>query len=106
MTIKETIKKAIEGGYQKDTIEKVGYDKFLHVALKNFEAPLMSYKFWQALGKAMGWSVETFCPFHHGGGDTEECEDGDYVNETEMKWHEFIHHLAEGKDAESYFKEL
>ena len=48
--------------------------------------------FWQALGKARGW--------------------GDFLNETDGRpawidrWHRFIDHLASGKDAEGFFKNL
>lgn len=57
--------------------------------------------FWQALGKAEGW---------------EDPEKGDDFPEAEVldlkqtgwnaRWHHFIDHLAEGKDANSFFTNL
>lgn len=52
--------------------------------------------FWQALGRARGWEhiIET-----HLRADIIVLEWRDY-------WHRFIDHLAEGKDAESFFAAL
>lgn len=47
--------------------------------------------FWQALGKARGWG--------EGDGSVKVWDWRGY-------WHRFIDHLAEGKDAESFFKDL
>jgi hypothetical protein len=81
--------------------------------------------FWQSLGKAMGWeckeckddgfTAEHDSPNRHG-------EDGECVNcpiqvqcescrggldvKWKKEWHRFIDHLAEGKDAESFFESL
>lgn len=47
--------------------------------------------FWRALGKARGWS------------DTYHADwKGDY----KYHWHRFINHLAEGGEAEQFFKNL
>ena len=117
MTIQEAIGKAIDNGWRADIVEKVGKERFLEVSLKNFEMPLMSRTFWQSLGKAMGWKEETrFCKSGDG------CEFNgkrmherdcvweymfDFRNaESTEKWKNLIDHLAEGKDIESFFKEL
>lgn len=67
--------------------------------------------FWQALGKACGW--ELVCRDCENGIDSKYCKTGwhdeaTWIKKTmwKYKWHKFIDHLAEGKDAESFFKEL
>jgi hypothetical protein len=50
--------------------------------------------FWQALGKARGWDIA------YGSYGWETAE------EWKVNWHRFIDHLAEGKDAESFFAQL
>lgn len=62
--------------------------------------------FWQALGKARGWEQENGWSGHVWG-----FEDGPHgENIIVMNWEnamlDFNHHLAEGKDAESFFKDL
>ena len=49
--------------------------------------------FWQALGKAWGWEKDDHHYYSH------SCNTA-----WEFKWHCFIDHLAEGKDAESFFQ--
>src|SRR5689334_13906234 len=49
--------------------------------------------FWQALGKARGWELED---------RAWRCGEDRYRH----YWHRFIDHLAEGKDAESFFRDL
>lgn len=62
--------------------------------------------FWQALGKARGWfTKKDQC----GGYDASTTYQT--VREAQKRcsfcnWHRFIDHLAEGKDAESFFKNL
>lgn len=55
---------------------------------RNIEEKLLSPAFWQALGKARGW------------------EDDYHTSGWRRKWHDLIDHLASGKDAESFFKDL
>lgn len=59
---------------------------------------LLDPLFWRALGKSLGW---------------EEIEHTHMVTKKNVVtkmwlsyWHRFIDHLAEGKDAESFFEEL
>lgn len=56
--------------------------------------------FWQALGKARGWPLQWPQPYQTGNGDWLD------ITWWEYKWHEFVRHLADGKDAESYFASL
>jgi hypothetical protein len=54
--------------------------------------------FWQALGKAYGWGTDAInVSWNIKGKDM-----GTWL----YNWHSFIDHLAEGKDADSFFKEL
>jgi len=90
-------------------IEKAGYHPS---RIKNPEQVFLDPLFWQSLGKAMGWSD---------GGEycrgSRVCKKG--VTELHKpcvwevveprwkgEWHRFIDHLAEGKTAEDYFKNL
>ncbi len=71
--------------------------------------------FWQALGKARGWDGKTLVrrgaiignfvtPDHK---PYAEMGFGmDYISTWCFHWHRFIDHLAEGKDAESFFASL
>lgn len=125
--MEQAIKKAIEGGY------KMLWDKGLRSAypFAAFIDPL----FWQALGKALGWGIKKIdnkkkCPECGGlgmtatpDGEQHDCfncgnrgkitiqvdqkvgRDG-YINAWQSYWHDFIDHLAEGKDADSFFNEL
>ncbi len=53
--------------------------------------------FWQALGKGLGWDKEP----------QDACEEcGASLGGYEESWHSFIDHLAEGKDPESFFKNI
>ena len=56
--------------------------------------------FWQALGKARGW------PPYSPRGYVDNYEDDLEDFSWKVYWHHFIDHLANGKDAESFFKEL
>lgn len=61
--------------------------------------------FWQALGKARVWKVRK----HRGcGGNAIYPEYPDCCGQGDFKeyWHRFIEHLAEEKDAESFFATL
>jgi hypothetical protein len=56
-------------------------------------AILLDSSFWQALSKAKGWNkIGKEVP--------------NLVGDWQYHWHRFIAHLAEGKDAESFFAEL
>lgn len=104
MTIKEAIEKAVEGGWNTGKqVEVQTYHKRLPTVsvgdlgddgefLKTQEY-LLDTLFWQSLGKAMGWPDS--------GSSFYNCR-----TQWEAQWHSFIDHLAEGKDAESFFANL
>lgn len=108
--MKEVINKAIEGGWKPfksfdllptDKLEQIDFETMIcwrdgkgHGSI-HFNRVLLDPLFWQSLGKALGWQDEPY----------------EYTNEHNIpawhaKWLMFIDHLAEGKDAESYFNEL
>ncbi len=112
MTIKKTIESAIEGGYRK------GDKRFIKIFMNDWKMPYLVYmdkKFWQALGKAMGWnngyctgcdeyitSIMQGC----GCGDGEMVRIENFQDEWKYKWHKFIDHLSENKSIEDFFKDL
>jgi hypothetical protein len=103
--MKQAIQKAIEGGWHPTYLTLPHLSKF-----KSDKEVLLDPLFWQAFGKAMGWGL---------GGHFRDCpalKDGYYSPSIECNcekrenwqyhWHRFIDHLSEGKDAESFFKDL
>ena len=88
--IETAIKKAIEGGY---IYTKEYTQESMDFLVKTFVAHqwqiLYDPLFWQALGKAEGWSADP--------------ESGHYWLE---QWHHFIDHIASGKSVDSFFEEL
>ena len=79
----EAIKLAIEkGGYVME------YEPYESAWIR--ESPL----FWQALGKALGWTIPVDPDWRR------------YNNTWQYHWHRYIDWIAEGKDADSFFKEL
>ena len=126
MTIQDTIKKAIEGGYDKDktlapkfdahTIDEQKYaDILTDMYFRDSILPkiLLDLEAWKCLGKAMGWKkFSCIACYSSAGWDFDECvgcRGRREIFETEtwkVKWHESIAHLAKGKSIESYFEEL
>jgi hypothetical protein len=111
LTMETAIKKAIEGGYHSDIknitrldtenclISGTYYIHFFEEEGQLFSCntyqTLLDPLFWQALGKTEGWKGIRYWY--------------EYTNEIEPwihEWHRFIDHLAEGKDAESFFTNL
>lgn len=134
--MEQAIKKAIEGGYKwnyTDRGHEVFYGEMNEsVKLVCNAFHLLDPDFWKCLGKALGWKEEV-CMYDggifngHKDADTpngpgewwSNCEncgieqldknefpEGNCVPEYKYRWHTFIDHLAEGKDADSFFKEL
>jgi hypothetical protein len=115
----KAIKLAIEGGWQglewHDEIEVekgLKYPLYARVWGRSKEGEghgtqvafiVLDPSFWQALGKAMGWSGKVDMKFINAFGNTIVFTD---LPRWEMHWHKFIHHIAEGKDADSFFQEL
>lgn len=94
MTLTETIKKAIAGGwsYKKNQNTFINFESDV---VQNYEKIFLDPLFWSALGKAMGWN-----DYYH--------VDGLHVSRVEWRyrWHRFIDTLASGKSIEDFFKEL
>lgn len=94
MIMKEALQKAIEGGLK---------DTEYTVKSTMINAFLCKPEFWESLGGGLGWSKYATCIRC----DRQDC---DHVDGYRLKWlanwHRFIDHLAEGKDAESFFVEL
>lgn len=94
--MQEAIKRAIEGGYKNQITEDFLLEQKTGDTLTKYDyaLTLIDPEFWKCLGKAEGWG---------------EMPSGDMwqgKNKWIYQWHNFIDHLAEGKDIESYFKKL
>ena len=97
-SIHEAIKDAFKGGYTGNghaTLRENGEVYW------SGDSIFLDRTFWQALGKARGWGKKTLS----NGMVANVGRDG-YINVWQSYWHDFIDHLAEGKDAESFFTEL
>lgn len=112
--MKEAITKAIEGGYVRGS---AGRGEFL-LGLPDYAKSQiwLDPLFWQALMIGCGFDVKEGtmrCEHYHprynepgqGGCNADKCSYAGYKDWQEV-WHQFINHLAEGKDAESFFKKL
>lgn len=105
MTIQEAIEKAVQGGWDKSTAE-YDFDPSGGAVELMLADAFLDPLFWQSLGKAIGWS-ESVDEFD----GSKNFEPGSYnyrngITEWKYQWHRFIDHLAEGKNAESFFKNL
>lgn len=119
--MQQAIQKAIEGGYRniEDNYEIDGEKLRLYrkkdnatTALLEYEYLLLDPLFWQALGKSLGWESgqhphwsftllkEYDTHIEHGGISCKR------LHPWEAQMHRFIDHLAEGKNINSFFKEL
>lgn len=130
--MENAIQKAIEGGYgdflslkninqfyvvfnrkETTTIEKNDVEEIVPITQSfAIEHILLDPLFWEALGKSLGWSnikytipkfQRSAIPEDNRIGYKHETRD---ISEWQFHWHRFIDHLAEGKDAESFFNEL
>lgn len=73
------------------------------------EQALLESLFWQSLGKSLGWGNSFGFIVTGDTGEIEswlESDSAGTVYQWEYQWYEFIHHLAEGKDADSFFAGL
>ena len=103
--IKLAIQKAIEGGYEKG---QLFLDNPLMILYREI---VLDPKFWEALGRSLGWTER-----YHRRKQLMANIQVDYtvsrspenfsVEAWQNAWHEFIDHLAENKDPESFFSEL
>lgn len=92
--MEKVIKLAIEAGYE---YKGDGYWSLPH------ESYLIDPKFWQALGKSLGWGEK--CK-NCGSIANGLCQEHKYIRDWKIPWHRFIDHLAEGKDVDEFFKDL
>ena len=101
MKIPETIKKAIEGGYDNQNARYIalGLESQTHC---NYSDIFLDPNFWQSLGKAMEWG-EVCINCHN---SASSCCEEKYNQDWKYFWHNFIDALASGKTAEGFFKEL
>ncbi len=119
MTIQQAIEKSIEGGWDNAWRDEENDHLFMDEMVDEVNVFLLDPSFWQSLGKAMGW-IELTCDGcntnttikyrkeHDGKGDGDYhygCQ-GHFRWTWLLHWHSLIDHLADGKDIESYFKEL
>lgn len=89
-------------GFRYDAMKKID-------SLGAMEVLWMDLRWWQALGKARGWEQSDYaCSFgsQHPQTSTEFRGMAYATNSWREVWHRFIDHLAEGKDAERFFKNL
>jgi len=117
--IEQAIREAIDDGYDL----KIGlygeYIRFSHdgsrVDVLVYQEILLDLLFWRALGKAREWEDTMFpVEYQKTNGDREPLywkgENGHqytpHVEGWRFHWHRFIDHLAEAKDAESFFADL
>jgi hypothetical protein len=96
--MKDAITKAIEGGWKMSETETIYVANNIPFVNDSF---LLDPLFWSALGKSLGWEVW----------DKKALEDSVAVGGKikywwQIMWHRFIDHLAEGKDADSFFTNL
>jgi len=117
--LEQVIEKAIEGGWDSDGF--IGEDYFPNgycdvsvviwsftvslqrtrkdgtggrwVAIGNLNEFFLDPDFWEALGKTERWA-------------SQYADDGGEYEGWLANWHSFLDHLADGKDPESFFKEL
>jgi len=112
MTIEQTIQKAIEGGWRNfrnakyfvykhamppfSTLEGIAMqDKLVQKMVE--QTAMLDPLFWQALGKALGWTLVL-----------DMDSGGKWEAEYLVRWHQLIDHLAPPKNGtiESYFEQL
>lgn len=93
MTIEQVFLKAAEGGYPNDF--GAGTPRFYEYQeweiKRGLHGMVIDPTFWQSFGKAMGWG---------------KGHPWMIMYEWLYRWHNFIDHLAEGKDTESFFQNL
>jgi hypothetical protein len=120
MTITETLNKAVEGGYHIQSADDMA--TYYSGANESYSAwtrtdndatfmiPLaetfLDVAFWRSLGRALGWKSSysfIILALDEKGNFVDHMND---IGEWFYHWYRFIQHLAECKDAESFFKDL
>ena len=100
--VETAIKEAVDHGYApklEQYPEMVGYS-IVQIAAAMTGDVFIDPAFWRSLGKARGWTTDD--DFKHWQGTIAEWK----AKYWKTYWHNFIDHLADGKDAESFFAGL
>lgn len=106
-SLENAIREAVEkGGYIPPSVE---HESEMAAAVTYFVSypyrVLLDPLFWSALGRARGWEGDNFYAGH-----TWQYNDRlaqiTLLDDWENTMHDFIQHLIEGKDAESFFAAL
>ena len=100
MKIQNAIEKAIEKGWQGAN----GSTESDCHSCEFIDGMLLDPKFWQCLGKAMGWDEEA--PKGYTAFKDIKDEFGHTQSYWNYMWHRLIDHLSEGETIEKYFEEL
>lgn len=112
MTLEETIKKAIEGGYElrrgTNVDVEIGFWFRKNGSATCIEYILFDPLFWQCLGKAMGWDKESASRYSSQVSPKTGIWRGELYKDNSWlyHWYQFIDHLAEGGSIESFFLNL
>ncbi len=101
--IEQALLKAQEGGWKHKPALQYAFERLPSKEdIMTLDCIFTDPAFWQALGNACGWVTD----------ETRTQDWKDYVSGEEREkdwkenWHSFIDHIAEGKDIDSFFKEL
>jgi len=101
-SIEQAIKEAVDQGYQPNVerYPEMEWISPLQIAMAMQADVFIDPAFWKALGKKRGWTTDD--DFKYWQKSVVEWEEKYW----KKFWHRFIDHLAEGKDAESFFQSL
>ena len=118
MTIQEALNKAVQGGYHIDGSD--GIDTYYEGANSEFSAwtrqdnastfivpveeTFLDLRFWQALGRALGWqdACDLSISCMHGHEECRRCHGAYWM----YQWHCFIQAIADGNTPEVFFANL
>lgn len=103
MTIQETVETSLKGGFKHPSynLQRIIDDHRIEDPDIIRDLVLMP-DFWQTIGNVLGWG--DICINCHN--NISFCCEKRYNKNFIYYWHKLIDHFAEGKDIESYFKEL
>jgi hypothetical protein len=118
MTIQEALHKATEGGYHIDGSDGIAtyyeganneYSAWTRTDNEStfvvaVEATFLDPAFWQALGRALGWTERCDLAILCGHGEDEGQKSRGYY--WMYQWHCFIQALADGNTPEAFFARL
>ena len=103
---KKAIEMAIKGGYQGLSLENKSTAEKAITLIVEYELhkTLLDRDFWQAL--EVGFRIP--CKEHEANGYCVNCDNKGYHNVIPwmLMWRNFVEHLIEGKDIESFFQSL